>query len=33
VKSNDYYVLLTQMIAVGIRNILPVNVQEAITNF
>jgi hypothetical protein len=33
VKSNDYYVLLTQMIAVGIRNILPVNVQEAIMNF
>jgi hypothetical protein len=33
VKSHDYYVLLTQMIAVGIRNILPVNVQEAIMNF
>jgi hypothetical protein len=26
VKSHDYLVLLTQMIAVGIRNILPVNV-------
>jgi hypothetical protein len=33
VKSHDYHVLLTQMIAVGIRNILPVNVQEAIMNF
>jgi hypothetical protein len=33
VKSHDYYVLLTQMIAVGIRNILPVNVREAIMNF
>jgi hypothetical protein len=33
VKSHDYHVLLTQMIAVGIRNILPVNVWEAIMNF
>jgi hypothetical protein len=33
VKSQDYHVLLTQMIAVGIQNILPVNVQEAIMNF
>jgi hypothetical protein len=33
VKSYDYYVLLTQMIAVGIQNILPVNVREAIMNF
>jgi hypothetical protein len=33
VKSHDYHVLLTQMIAVGIQNILPVNVQEAIMNF
>jgi hypothetical protein len=33
VKSHGYHVLLTQMIAVGIRNILPVNVQEAIMNF
>ena len=33
VKSHDYHVLLTQMITVGIRNILPVNVREAITNF
>jgi hypothetical protein len=33
VKSHDYHVLLTQMITVGIRNILPVNVQEAIMNF
>jgi hypothetical protein len=30
VKSHDYHVLLTQMIEVGIQNILPVNVQEAI---
>jgi hypothetical protein len=28
VKSHDYHVLLTQMIAVGIWNILPVNVRE-----
>jgi hypothetical protein len=33
VKSHDYHVLLTQMIAVGIWNILPINVQEAIMNF
>jgi hypothetical protein len=26
VKSNDYHVLLTQMIAIGIQNILSVNV-------
>jgi hypothetical protein len=33
VKSHDYHVLLTQMIAVGIQNVLPVNVQEDIINF
>jgi hypothetical protein len=33
VKSHDYHVLLMQMIAVGIQNILPVNVREAIVNF
>jgi hypothetical protein len=33
VKSHNYHVLLTQIIAIGIRNILPVNVQEAIMNF
>jgi hypothetical protein len=33
VKSHDYHVLLTQMIAVGIQNILPINVQEVIMNF
>jgi hypothetical protein len=33
VKSHDYHVLLTQMIAIGIRNILPVNVREAIIKF
>jgi hypothetical protein len=33
VKSHDYHVLLMQMIAVGIRNILPVNVREALMNF
>jgi hypothetical protein len=33
VKSHDYHVLLTQMIVVGIWNILPVNVREAIMNF
>jgi hypothetical protein len=33
VKSHDYHVLLMQMIAVGIQNILPVNVREAILNF
>jgi hypothetical protein len=33
VKSHDYHVLLTQMIATGIQNILLVNVLEAIINF
>jgi hypothetical protein len=33
VKSHDYHVLLTQMIVIGIRNILPINVWEAIINF
>jgi hypothetical protein len=33
VKSHDYHVLLTQMIAVEIQNILPVNVRKAIMNF
>jgi hypothetical protein len=33
VKSHDYHVLLTQMIAVEIQNILPVNVREDIMNF
>jgi hypothetical protein len=33
VKSHDYHVLLIQMIAAGIRNILSVNVQDAIMNF
>jgi hypothetical protein len=33
VKSHDYHLLLTQMIAVGIQNILPVNVREAIMDF
>jgi hypothetical protein len=33
VKSHDYYVLLTQMIIIGICNILSVNVREAIMNF
>jgi hypothetical protein len=33
VKSHDYTVMLTQMIAIGIWNILPVNVLEAIMNF
>jgi hypothetical protein len=32
-KSHDYHVLLTQMITIGIQNILPVNVWEAIMNF
>jgi hypothetical protein len=32
-KSHDYHILLTQMIAVRIWNILPVNIQEAIMNF
>jgi hypothetical protein len=29
VKSRGYHVLLTQMIVVGIQNILPVNIREA----
>jgi hypothetical protein len=33
VMSHDYHVLLMQMIATGIRNILPVIVWEAIMNF
>jgi hypothetical protein len=33
VKSHNYYVLLTQMIAIGIRNILSIIVREAIMNF
>jgi hypothetical protein len=33
VKSHDCHVLLTLMIVVGIWNILPVNIHEAITNF
>jgi hypothetical protein len=33
VKSHDYHVLLTHMIAVGIWNILPVNDREIIMNF
>jgi hypothetical protein len=33
VKTRNYHVLLMQMIAVGIQNILPVNVHEAIMNF
>jgi hypothetical protein len=33
VKSHDYHVLLTQMVAVAIWNILLVNVREAIMNF
>jgi hypothetical protein len=33
VKSHDYHVLLTQMIIVGIWNILSVNVWEGIMNF
>jgi hypothetical protein len=33
VKSHGYHILFMQMIVVGIRNILPVNVQEAIMNF
>jgi hypothetical protein len=32
-KSHDYHVLLMQMIVVGIQNILPVNIREAIMNF
>jgi hypothetical protein len=30
VKPHDYHVLLTHIIATGIRNILSVNVREAI---
>jgi hypothetical protein len=33
VKSHDYHVLLTQMIAVGIWNILLINIREVIVNF
>jgi hypothetical protein len=33
VKSHDYHVLPTQIIAVEIQNILPVIVREAIINF
>jgi hypothetical protein len=33
VKSHDYHVLHMQMIVVGIQNIIPINVQEAIMNF
>jgi hypothetical protein len=33
VKFHDYHVLLMQMFDVGIRNILPINVREAIMNF
>jgi hypothetical protein len=32
-KSHHYRVLLTQLIAIGIRNILPVNVWEALMKF
>jgi hypothetical protein len=32
-KSHDYHVLLTQMIGIGIQNILPINVHEPIMNF
>jgi hypothetical protein len=32
VKSIDYHVLLTQMIAIGIWNILPVNVREGFSS-
>jgi hypothetical protein len=33
VKSHDYHVLLTQMVVIGIRNILPINVREDTMNF
>jgi hypothetical protein len=33
VKSHDYHVLFTQMIAIGIWNVLSVNIREAIMNF
>jgi hypothetical protein len=32
-NSHNYHVLLTQMIVIGIQNILPINVQEAVMNF
>jgi hypothetical protein len=32
-KSHDYHVLHTQMIDIGIQNILPINVWEAIIKF
>jgi hypothetical protein len=32
-KSHDYHILLTQMIAVGIWNVLSVNIREAIMRF
>jgi hypothetical protein len=33
VKCHDYHILLTQMIAIEIRNIIPINVRKAIMNF
>jgi hypothetical protein len=33
VKSHDYHVLLTQMVVIGIRNILLINVREDTMNF
>jgi hypothetical protein len=33
VKSHDYHVLLTQMVVVGIQNILSINVREDTMNF
>jgi hypothetical protein len=33
VKSHDYHVFLTQMITVGIRNILSINVRVAVMDF
>jgi hypothetical protein len=33
VKSHDYHVLLTQMIAIRFQNMLPINVHETIINF
>jgi hypothetical protein len=33
VKSHDYHILLMQMIAIKIQNILSINVREAIMNF
>jgi hypothetical protein len=32
-KYHDYHVFFTKMVAVGIQNIQPVNVREAIMNF